>query len=354
MLTSGVRPAAICLAWFGLAVSATAENTPAPADATPSEPTERAQLSVYEECLIRLTQSASNVLTAGNVRNFCAREARDQGQPAQSSETPLQERREMERMVLNNPFSLLPHKPNYLMPVNYTEFRDDSYLERGEGNFQPIEVQFQLSLKVVVVDGLFGDNGDLAFAYTGKSFWQAYNFELSSPFRETNHEPELMLTFDNDFELLGWRNVSNTVGLNHESNGRSGGDSRSWNRVVLLTQWERNRFSLTLRPWLRIPAPEPRFEDDPLADDNPDILDYMGHFDTTLVYVGEYNNFWLTARNNLDVEDNRGALQAGWTFPLSDRLRGRVHYFEGFGESLLDYNKRSRTVGIGVQFSGWL
>lgn len=333
-----------------LAPAVLAEDSQASADSEPEPRT----LTAFEECLIRLTQSASNVLSAGNVRNYCASEAREQGEDAQSSETPLQQRREMERLVLNNPFSLLPHRPNYLMPVNYTTFRNESYLSAGEGGFQPVEIQFQLSLKVVVVDGLIGDHGTLAFAYTSKSFWQAYNFELSSPFRETNHEPELLIDFANDTELLGFRNVSNGLSFNHESNGRGGEDSRSWNRVIFQTQWERDRVNLTFRPWLRIPAPEPRFEGDPLADDNPDILDYLGHFDLTLAYVGEYNNFWLRGRNNLDWDTNRGALEAGWTFPLSDRLRGRVHYFEGFGESLIDYDKRSRTVGVGFQFSGWL
>ncbi|PTY38282.1 hypothetical protein BGP77_13025 [Saccharospirillum sp. MSK14-1] len=309
---------------------------------------------MFEQCLIRLTQSASSSLSAGNVRNFCAREAREQGQPAQTSDTPLQQRREMERLVLNNPFSLLPHRPNYLMPFNYSKFRDSSNLVPGEGDYQPVEIQFQLSLKVIVVDGLIGDHGDLAFAYTGKSFWQAYNFELSSPFRETNHEPELILTFANDFEFLGFTNVSNSVGLNHESNGRSGDESRSWNRVILQTQWERDRLHFDFRPWYRIPAPEPRFEDDPLADDNPEILEYLGHFDTTLTWVGEYNTIWLTGRNNLELDVNRGAIEAGWTFPISDHIRGRVHYFDGYGESLIDHKKRSQTLGIGFQFSGWI
>ncbi|WP_108125817.1 phospholipase A [Saccharospirillum mangrovi] len=346
---------ALAAGLLALVPSVMAENIPAePTDSEKQASEETERLTAYEACLIRLTQSASNILSAGNVRNFCAREVRQQGLPAGTRETPLQERREMERLVLNNPFSLLPHRPNYLMPLNYSDFRDDSYLAPGEGDLQPVEIQFQLSLKVIVVDGLIGRHGNLAFAYTGKSFWQAYNFDLSSPFRETNHEPELIVTFENDTQFLGFRNVSNSVGLNHESNGRSGEDSRSWNRVVFQTQWERERMHVALRPWLRIPAPEERYEGDPLGDDNPDILEYLGHFDLTVGYVGEYNSFWLTGRNNLDLDHNRGAIDAGWTFPLSDHVRGRVHYFDGFGESLIDYNKRSRTIGLGFQFSGWL
>lgn len=365
MLKFGVRPASrgfLRLAFGLLAVvmpvvmPVAAENSPTAEDTEPEKQGESSSLTAYETCLIRLTQSASNVLSAGNVRNYCAREAREQGEAAQSSDTPLQQRREMERLVLNNPFSLLPHRPNYLMPVNYSQFDDDSAQVPGNGELQPIEIQFQLSLKVIVVDGLIGDHGDLAFAYTGKSFWQAYNFDLSSPFRETNHEPELILTFANDFDLFGFTNVSNALSLNHESNGRSGDESRSWNRVILQTQWERDRLHFEFRPWLRIPAPEPSFEGDPdpRVDDNPDILDYLGHFDSTIAWVGEYNTLSVTARNNLDLDKNRGAIEARWTFPITDHIRGRVHYFDGYGESLIDYRRRSQTLGIGFQFSGWL
>lgn len=311
-------------------------------------------LSVFQECVLRLSESASNVLTVGQLRSHCSERVRTQDPDSEGrTRTPLQRRIELEQFSLNNPFSLLPHRPNYLLPVTYTQYPDKEYLNQGEGRLQNIEVQFQLSLKVVLLDGLYRDAGSLSFAYTTRSFWQAYNIDLSSPFRETNHEPELILALGSRYEFGGFRNVGNAISLNHQSNGLSDDDSRSWNRVIFQTIWERGRYAIALRPWYRIPSPEERYPGDPLGDDNPDIQDYMGHFDLNLAYAGSVNQYTLMVRNNLS-RDNKGALQLGWSFPLNERVRGRLHYFEGYGESLIDYDSYSRSLGIGFELSGWL
>ena len=62
--------------------------------------------------------------------------------------------------------------------------------------------------------------------------------------------------------------------------------------------------------------------------------------------VGEHEFSFMT-RNNLN-SDNRGALQLDWSFPMWGRLRGYAQYFNGYGESMIDYNADIQRFGIGI------
>jgi phospholipase A1 len=43
-----------------------------------------------------------------------------------------------------------------------------------------------------------------------------------------------------------------------------------------------------------------------------------------------------------------------WSFPLNDKVKGYVKYFNGYGETLLDYNHRSNRVSVGFVVADWL
>lgn len=51
-------------------------------------------------------------------------------------------------------------------------------------------------------------------------------------------------------------------------------------------------------------------------------------------------------RNNLNMANNKGAMQLDWSFPLYQRMR---EWFNGHGESLIDYNARVNSLGVGIQ-----
>jgi phospholipase A1 len=66
------------------------------------------------------------------------------------------------------------------------------------------------------------------------------------------------------------------------------------------------------------------------------------------------NELSLLFRNNLWTTRNKGAIELGWAFPLLPRLKGLIQYFNGYGDSLLDYNSPVNRLSAGVSFTDWL
>jgi phospholipase A1 len=155
--------------------------------------------------------------------------------------------------------------------------------------------------------------------------------------------------FHPNWEIFGLRNTWNSFGIVHQSNGRGGVLSRSWNRVYAWITFERGDFAMSIKPWYRIP------EDDE-DDDNPDITDYLGHYELSATYTTHDHVFSVMSRNNLESGFEKGAIELSWSFPLWDYpyLKGYVQYFNGFGESLIDYNHRVNRIGIGFSLTDWL
>lgn len=255
---------------------------------------------------------------------------------------------ELDDAAKQGAFLFRPHHPNYFLPFKYSSAPNNTPFQntftQPDLGLDPIETELQLSFKIKAREGVLGhDDIDLWFGYTATSFWQAYNNSISAPFRETNYEPEMMLVFRTDYEIAGLRGRFLNLGLAHQSNGRSGGLSRSWNRIYAQLGFECGNLALLVRPWYRIPAVD--------QDDNPDITDYLGHGDLLAVYRSGRQTYSLLLRNNLRSPDNRGAVKLNWSFPLYGRLKGYVQYFNGYGESLIDYNHRQQSIGLGVSLA---
>ena len=251
-------------------------------------------------------------------------------------------------------FQLRAYKPVYVLPGFWTSKVNATPASPNPNNtvtepeeLDSIEAKFQLSFKTKVAEDLFGDNGDVWVGYTQSSRWQAYNSEISRPFRETNYEPEVMLVFRNNYSLFGWKGRMAGISLNHQSNGRSDPFSRSWNRVIFNFGLDRENWALVLRPWHRI-------KEGSREDNNPDIEDYIGRGDALLVYNRNGHELSLTARHSLRGGDrSHGSLQFDWGFPINNLLRGHVQVFDGYGESLIDYNHRATYVGVGFALLEW-
>lgn len=248
-------------------------------------------------------------------------------------------------------FDLLPHKPSYFLAGRFSDAPNRRPSSPSKPplaedlDLQATESKFQLSFKVKLADlDLLGGSAIWA-GYTQQSHWQVFNNDVSRPFRESDYEPELMLALHPDAELLGWRWRLLVIGFNHQSNGRTEPVSRSWNRMYLQFGLEQGDFALLVRPWWRIP-------ESAADDDNPDIGRYLGYGDIVGVY--RHGEHTLSALVRYNVATGHGGLQLAWNFPLARRVRGYVQGFSGYGESLIDYNVRQNTIGVGISLADFL
>jgi len=245
-------------------------------------------------------------------------------------------------------FPITPHRSSYILPLTYNGSPNDAAVQEVDPGKElvPYEVVFQISFKVKLWEDVLGRKADLWAAYTQISFWQLYDFADSSPFRETDYEPEILLNLRTDYRILGLRGRYLNLGFNHQSNGRTEPLSRSWNRVVANAGFDRGPLALNLSAWYRIPEKEG-------DDDNPNIEDYMGYGQLTAYWFRGKHRLGVSLRNNLDFRDNRGAIRLEWAFPLFRTVSGYVQYFNGYGESLLDYNASSNRIGAGFVLKDW-
>jgi len=206
------------------------------------------------------------------------------------------------------------------------------------------ELKFQLSLRAKFAKQLFGNNGDLWLAYSQTSWWQAFNRSHSSPFRETNYEPEAWLSFLTNASSHGAKLREASTGIVHESNGQAGSLSRSWNRVYANLEFVAGPWRLDAKPWLRI-------HESPQTDNNPDIVNYLGHYELRGFYRTNGGQIFSVMLRNVTSRANS---EFDWTFPIAGKIRGMVQYYYGYGESLIDYNYRINRIGIGLAVTDWL
>ncbi len=303
-----------------------------------------------DECINTFLEHAKDSDSIQSLRDLCFPE---QGTSNNKYSSDVEKRIKFEQELHQNPYALTPHKPNYFLPFNFLESPNrEPFDSTYSDNFTNTEFHFQFSIKTLVFKSIFNDRAKLWFAYTNRSFWQLYSEYISKPFRETNHEPEFLLTFRNNAELFGFKNRANILILNHQSNGRENDLSRSWNRIIFQSIWYKSNLVLSFRPWYRIPEEEDRYVGDTSGDDNPDIEDFMGKFDLQALY--KYNNNMLSVmfRNNFK-SNNKGAVELGWSFPFRPKVKGYIRYFNGYGDSLIDYNFRSESLGFGVELTSW-
>jgi len=213
------------------------------------------------------------------------------------------------------------HKDNYILLTSAHDAR---------------EVKFQMSFKYRL-----NDNIPLYFAYTQKSFWDAWDFANSSPFIETDFNPEIFVGVFSDTGTMLQRI---RVGVEHESNGRNGSESRSLNRVYLEPKLSLLGSSVLLVPRVWVPFT--------VAKENADISHYEGYASIELRVAlpvrPDVGSIIAKVQKGDSVQIRNSSLELSVVFrPLAlldltqyAILNGSFYfqYWSGVGESLQNYN----------------
>lgn len=202
------------------------------------------------------------------------------------------------------------------------------------------DVKFQISLSIRLTNATLPWNTYLYLFYTQLTFWNV--FQNSMPMRDMNFNPGIGWTkpFFSKDRYIG----KMTLIVEHESNGRDGDESRSWNRVALAG-------SAVVTDWLMVHG---KFWI-PIIDgmNNKDILRYSGLFRVGFTLTSS-NKRW---QGNLSLVKRKGNVfdwntiaEVSWKVSEKANVNLFAQYYNGYGENLLDYNKFHSRLRVGLVF----
>lgn len=224
------------------------------------------------------------------------------------------------------------------------------YFVYGEGS-QAAKFQFSFKYRLLGAGGNLGERipalRRFFIGYTQRSLWNID--DNSSPFYDTSYMPELLFESQSVLEDKGggihW--LGYQVGLKHESNGSPAFNSRSLNTVYFrpgVAFGDLNGWNLILGPRFHAYVGDLK--------DNPDLKDYRGNVEFMAAF-GRNDYFALSLIGRMGRDRHKGSVQADLTIPVKSEFLLDfatyilVQYWDGYGESLLDYNLRSSSVRVG-------
>lgn len=203
-------------------------------------------------------------------------------------------------------------------------------------NKNTADALFQVSIRHRLTKSRLPFNTFLYLTYTQKSFWNIY--AESSPFRDTNYNPGVG---------FGRYIIQNNIlkgavfmQIEHESNGRDGEESRSWNMISLSSNYIYNmQLIFGFKVWIPIVDGE----------ENKDLLDYRGLGYLSANYITKNKRWWMTA----EINPRKGFGNANTTLTAAFKISSNsnqylyARFYNGKGDSLLDYNKYDMNIRFG-------
>lgn len=221
------------------------------------------------------------------------------------------------------------------------EIYKDNYIVLGTDLFRKpnrsnSDAKFQISVRQRLTNSVLPFKTYLFISYSQLAFWDV--FKESFPFRDINFNPTVgigrPLVYKNRY--LGDLSFQ----LEHESNGKDGDSSRSWNKVSISGQFKINpHWTYFGKLWVPIVDGE----------NNRDLTLYKGYGLFALSY-NQRDKYHISAIVNKRAG---GFFNANLTVNASYKLFKRdnqylfFEFYNGFGEGLLDYKEFHQRFRLG-------
>jgi phospholipase A1 len=199
-------------------------------------------------------------------------------------------------------------------------------------------VKFQISIAQKLTKSTLPWGTYLYLFYSQKVFWNV--LENSMPMTDLNFNPGIGLTkplFIKD-RFIGKLSMI----LEHESNGRDGDESRSWNKVTFAGSIMVDpNFVVNGRFWI------------PIIDgvNNKDILKYCGLYQVGWQFQSKDRKFSLStlltrrAKGWFNYNVN---VEAAYRWSTQSNQYLFLQFYSGYGEGLLEYKTYTSNIRVGI------
>ena len=200
------------------------------------------------------------------------------------------------------------------------------------------DVKFQVSFQQRLTKSVLPFHSYLYLFYTQKAIWHV--FRNSLPFHDRTFNPGIGLSrhIIMKNKLVG----KVTVMFEHESNGKDGTKSRSWNKI----SWAGEAYispQLMAHAKYWIPIVDGKY--------NRDILRYSGIYQAGFQAISN-DNKWvldmtLVKRKGWDLNFNT-IVQLGFRINHNSNQFIMLQYYNGYGECMMDYKQYHSRLRIGL------
>ena len=200
-------------------------------------------------------------------------------------------------------------------------------------------IKFQISIAQRLTKSTLPFGTYLYLFYSQKCFWNV--LENSMPMTDLNFNPGIGLAKPLFFRGRYIGKVS--LVAEHESNGRDGDASRSWNKISLGA-------NIMIDPNLIVHG---KFWI-PIVDgmNNRDILKYSGIYQVGMQIMTPDRKFnaavTMVKRSGINLNYNT-IIEFGWRIRKNDNQYLFLQYYNGYGEGMLEYNKFHSQLRVGIQ-----